>query len=430
MEKQVQEAIDIVQSILEANSFLIDKYNSGGIGNYVYLLQDLCSGVETVNHTVSQVYGMKIDADLEAYTGKFLNDHADFSDNNEIVDWALKVSEILSHSPGLQNQNPQPIPPKHHDFYQIDRQFYELMETVKNSDKSKLEYQIKKNLAKLKSKNVQVYQFYINFCNTYNFWGKLNPEKGIFTQIQDRVNILKEHYDDFVWMYSRLEDYRSKKVFYGVLHYWMTYEYEPLEEFRENNYLQYFDLDLLQCNSNEVMVDLGAYTGDTVIDYINSYGRDQYKRIYCYEIMPQNIQCIQETIKQNDLNNIVICAKGASDKTGSMFISTDTPGINAHRLSQTGQVEIPTAAIDDDITEPVTLIKMDIEGAEQSALLGCRKHIINEHPKLALSAYHNNVDIWKLARLIEEMDPSYHFYMRFYGSANSAFPADYVLIGI
>ncbi len=429
MEKQIQETDEMIRSILEANDFLIDKYKSGEIGKYAYLLQDVCDGIETVNHTIFLLYAVNVEVDLEAYTGRFLEENADLTRENEITDWAQEATEILSKPPVKQavtqpNKAVNPAP------YGIDSQFYELMENVKNSDKTKLEYSIKKSLAKMKSKDVQAYQFYINFCNQYNFWGRLDPSKGIYSQIQDRVSILKDHYDDFIWMYSRLEDYRSKKVFYGVLHYWMTYEWELLEGIRENNYCQYFDLDLLQCDSNEVVVDLGAYIGDTVADYINSYGRDNYKRIYCYEIMPENIQSIHNTIDENDLKNIVVCSKGASDKSGSMFILMDTLAINAHRLTENGQIEVPTAAIDDDVREPITLIKMDIEGAEQSALLGCKRHIMNEHPKLALSAYHNNVDLWKLARMIEEMDPSYHFYMRFYGSPNSIFPADYVLIGI
>lgn len=50
------------------------------------------------------------------------------------------------------------------------------------------------------------------------------------------------------------------------------------------------------------------------------------------------------------------------------------------------------------------------------ALIGARKHIINEHPRLAIAAYHNNIDIFRLAQLIAEMDSEYRFYYRYYGS--------------
>lgn len=66
---------------------------------------------------------------------------------------------------------------------------------------------------------------------------------------------------------------------------------------------------------------------------------------------------------------------------------------------------IEMVRLDDDISEKVTLIKMDIEGAEQDALLGSIRHIREEKPKLLISVYHINEDIWKILRMIIDMDP-------------------------
>ena len=43
-------------------------------------------------------------------------------------------------------------------------------------------------------------------------------------------------------------------------------------------------------------MDLGAYTGDTVLSYLKNYGEDCYQRIYCYEITPETFQVLQETL--------------------------------------------------------------------------------------------------------------------------------------
>ena len=40
-------------------------------------------------------------------------------------------------------------------------------------------------------------------------------------------------------------------------------------------------------DENEIIVDLGAYTGDTIIDYLNTY--TDYKKIYCYEIKDERL---------------------------------------------------------------------------------------------------------------------------------------------
>ncbi len=90
--------------------------------------------------------------------------------------------------------------------------------------------------------------------------------------------------------------------------------------------------------------------------------------------------------------------------------------------------EIEIVSIDEDISEKVTLIKMDIEGAEQEALLGCKRHIQEESPKLLISVYHNNEDIWKIPRMVDEMKQDYHFYLR--SNGNQEGPAEIVLFAL
>lgn len=57
---------------------------------------------------------------------------------------------------------------------------------------------------------------------------------------------------------------------------------------------------------------------------------------------------------------------------------------------------------------------MDIEGSEQKAIIGAKKHIQNEHPKLLISVYHNHEDLWKIPKMINEITPNYNFYLRYY----------------
>ena len=84
--------------------------------------------------------------------------------------------------------------------------------------------------------------------------------------------------------------------------------------------------------------------------------------------------------------------------------------------------------LDEDIQEPVSWIKMDIEGMEYDALLGCRTHIVNEHPKLSISVYHGYDDLWLLPKLIHSLNPSYKFYLRYYGG--NLIPTEIVLTAL
>jgi FkbM family methyltransferase len=163
--------------------------------------------------------------------------------------------------------------------------------------------------------------------------------------------------------------------------------------------------------------------GDTVQAYIRTYGNDCYKKIYTYEISEPNLRKMRENLKGYD--RIEICARGAGEKAGFMRIDDSFNASDAVRLGENGACEVRVVALDEDIKEPITYLKMDIEGAEYAALNGAAEHIRADRPKLAVSLYHSNDDLWRLPKLIHSIMPDYRFYLRYYGGALIA--ADYVL---
>jgi hypothetical protein len=60
----------------------------------------------------------------------------------------------------------------------------------------------------------------------------------------------------------------------------------------------------------------------------------------------------------------------------------------------------------------VDFIKLDVEGAEMSALNGAKETINKYRPTLALSCYHHPDDLWKLSDMISELGLDYQFYLR------------------
>jgi FkbM family methyltransferase len=58
------------------------------------------------------------------------------------------------------------------------------------------------------------------------------------------------------------------------------------------------------------------------------------------------------------------------------------------------------------------LIKYDVEGSEFEALNGTKNIIKAYPPKLIVSLYHRNEDIFKLPLLIHGINPAYDFYIR------------------
>ena len=148
---------------------------------------------------------------------------------------------------------------------------------------------------------------------------------------------------------------------------------------------------------------MGAYTGDTIDSYVRFYGTG-YKRIYAYESSEDYCEKMAENTK--DFHDIVIRRKGV------------------HNDEEKNTVEV--VALDEDITEPVTFIKMDMEGAEADALSGCQNIIEEQHPKLAIRVDHGYNDLWLLPYLINQMQSGYRFYLRCSGADST--PAKIVLL--
>jgi hypothetical protein len=64
--------------------------------------------------------------------------------------------------------------------------------------------------------------------------------------------------------------------------------------------------------------------------------------------------------------------------------------------------------------EQPTYIKMDIEGAEYRALLGCRQVIAKHLPILAICLYHRQEDLWSIPLLVRSISDQYSLFLRRY----------------
>ncbi len=305
----------------------------------------------------------------------------------------------------------------------IDKNFKDLVNNIKNQSLEEVYDHIKECFGKI---HPSIQTSLEDYFKKFDYWGKLIINENNYEELYNRAESLKNHIDDYIFLYNKLEDYRSKKLLFAILNNWYNFDFETLKTSNETNYLHYFDMDLVKCNENEVIVDLGAYIGDTIIDYFNSYGTNQYKKIYCYEITDESFEKLKNNLAYYP--NIEFIKKAVGDEIGNLYINKSSVDNSANTVSELGEEVIPATTLDNDIQEKITMIKMDIEGSEQKALEGCKQHIINDHPKLLISVYHNHEDLWKIPKIINEMSDTYKFHLRYYG--NNIFPTEIVLIAI
>lgn len=168
---------------------------------------------------------------------------------------------------------------------------------------------------------------------------------------------------------------------------------------------QYFDI--FEPCDKEVLVDAGAYNGDSINDFLTWVGKKEYK---VYAIEPLEDMC--EEIRNKNIPNVEVINCAAWNRKEILFFGTNARGSGVkenHGNTLWGEM-IDEIVVDD----KVSFIKMDIEGAELKALEGAKETIKKYSPKLAICIYHKYEDIYEIGNYILNLNPNYIFYIRHY----------------
>lgn len=124
---------------------------------------------------------------------------------------------------------------------------------------------------------------------------------------------------------------------------------------------------------NSVIVDAGAREGNFALQYV-----ENCERMYVIECEQEWCRALSKTFAPYS-NKIIIC---------KAFLGQYT--------------DKDTQRIDDLIEETIDVLKMDIEGAEVSALRGAEKVLSKSHAYCAICAYHNRNDEREIKQLLRE----------------------------
>jgi len=211
--------------------------------------------------------------------------------------------------------------------------------------------------------------------------------------------------------WKRLElnlcDEASQRVLESVLLYRMTGDYSHMSGFSVRFDEQYFD-SVARIGESKVFVDCGGYDGDTVRGY--ALRVPDYKRVYMFEPSPPNVAAARQQLQP--MRDIEIVAAAVSDTVGTLAF--DPSAGSASRVADAGGIKVNVVTIDEAVREPVDFIKMDLEGWERHALVGARKHIAHDHPKLAIAVYHRPDDFWWIPEYVLGLRSDYDLYLRHY----------------
>ena len=232
---------------------------------------------------------------------------------------------------------------------------------------------------------------------------KIKEKNGVKVISIDEADITKRIYISPKYCHKEIKQILIKKRWIGDI----VDVGEALEQLAKK---QYFNLAELYHCAKEYFVDVGAFDGDSTLQFIE-WAKDSYDKILCFEPDVNNVDRFCERIPDIRQKKIELIKKGAWSSDAILSFKND--GIKSGIL-ETGENKVEVCKIDDVVDKGVTYIKMDIEGAEEQAIIGAAKTIKRDKPKLAIAIYHKKEDIFVLPDLILRLNPDYKLYFRHY----------------
>ena len=221
------------------------------------------------------------------------------------------------------------------------------------------------------------------------------------------IEDLRNNFLKYYRIYTLLQDNISKNQFYNILNFRNSYDLDYMRGFYAKEDKQYFEDFLMLKKEGEVFVDIGGYDGYTTEEFVKRCPK--YKEVFFFEPETDNMLTAKKRLgRYRDIHYFTL---GLSDKKQTLRFSISG---SSSKISDEGELTIHVDRLDDLINQKITFLKMDIEGAERSAIKGAKHLIETYHPKLAISVYHRKDDFWKIPELILSIRSDYRIFLRHY----------------
>ena len=230
------------------------------------------------------------------------------------------------------------------------------------------------------------------------------------------LEFAKSHDTEFRNVYKMLADEQSKKVFENVIRYKLSGDLKYLKAVETPSDEKF---DLLNIGIEETYVDLGAYDGDTLVEFLNETSM-QFKKLYAmepdsksyrklkrrlYMISSALLECYNCGAWSENTTAVFSLSKGR----GSRAVSDNgSPPRHSPRIREVKMMTVDTMLGG----KEATYIKFDVEGNEAEALRGAADTITAFKPKLNIALYHRSEDMFELPMLVSKFNKKYKFYMR------------------
>lgn len=235
-------------------------------------------------------------------------------------------------------------------------------------------------------------------------------------------------------IYELLEDEDSKRIYVKNINSKLTGN--GLALYDEMTGKSFFDEDLLCNMETDIFVDAGAFTGDTILQFLE-FSKGKYQKIYAIEPDKGNYVALQKFIKYGVIENVETFNVGGWSEDGerNFFSTSNNENVNygSPNLFQDistsitkGELEacqkensvatnykVKLDSVDNIVKDHrASVIKINALAADMPILIGCKETILESKPVFVMEygarpEYMIEEVIW-----LDDLKVGYKFYMR------------------
>ena len=206
-----------------------------------------------------------------------------------------------------------------------------------------------------------------------------------------------------------LADKKSRDIFYDAVDFRLSGKLEYLlNTDRFNNTL----IELFGNKKPRAVIDGGAFKGDSTEVFADIFSPE---KIYAIEADPKTylkLKCYAENetrCKIEPINAALWDYDGEIEYSSSGSRGAGEAGKNKRAKSSV----IRCAKLDTIVGgNKIDFIKLDIEGAEEAAIIGGSEIIKKYQPDMAVSLYHRTDDLFRLIQIVHNLLPGKKLYLR------------------
>ena len=237
-------------------------------------------------------------------------------------------------------------------------------------------------------------------------------------------DFVRDHVNEYIDTYELLEDEMSKECMIAYLNCKLEEDYRFLLPVCQE-ISTYFDNPFFTISENEDYVDIGAYNGDTIREFLQSV--QSYSNIYGIEPENKSFDELVAYVKNNNLECIELHNCGCWDSDTVLKLKKDE---ESSTIAQNGDEEIneyiyiDTYMLDSLLkNRTVTLVKINFLNGVVETLKGAKEILNKQKPRLIITVGFDEWGIINIPQIIKEINPEYKMGLRY----AAAMPARLIL---